>query len=110
MFLQVSVTKLKMSVVDLDTISNDNLRKRVTTLISLEDWADKCGICGCPILLHRDGPCKRQERKLPNMVMRIWSEFKRRVKPILATLKAEYRKEGEHSLLLDGLNRLFNEI
>ena len=30
----------KMSVVDLESLSNDNLRKRVVSLISLEYWSD----------------------------------------------------------------------
>ena len=35
---------------------------------------------------------------------------KRRVKPILATIKADYRKEAEQSVLLDGLERLITKI
>ena len=61
-------------------------------------------------MLHRDGPCKRQERELPDVVINIWSEFKRRYKPILVTLKAEFRKEVEHSILLDGLQSLITQI
>ena len=51
----------KMSVVDLDRLSNDDLKKNVASLISLEDWADECGACGCPALLHRDSPSTRWE-------------------------------------------------
>ena len=99
-----------MSVVDLNTMLNDDLRKRVTSLISQEDWADECGTCGHPSLLHRDCPCMRQEREPPDMVVRIWSEFKRRVKLILATLKADFDKETKQSVLLDGLERLIMKI
>ena len=42
--------------------------------------------------------------------MNIWTEFKRRVKLILATLKADYRKEAEQSVLLDGIERLITQI
>ena len=83
------------SVVDLDTMSNDDLRKRIASFISLEDWADECGIWGRPSLLHRDGPCTRQEHEPPEVVMRIWSDFKKRVEPILATLKANFKKKEE---------------
>ena len=99
-----------MSVIELDSISNEDLRRRVAALISLEDWADECGACGRPSLLHRGGPCTRQEREPPDIVIKIWSDFKKRVKPILATLKADFRKEAEQSVLLDGLDRLFSKI
>ena len=72
----------------------------------MEDWSDSCVACGIPSLLHKDGPCTRQEREPPDVVMKVWTEFKRRVKPILATLKEEYKKEAEQSVLLDGLTRL----
>ena len=42
--------------------------------------------------------------------MKVWTEFKRRVKPILATLKEDYKKEAEQSVLLDGLTRLITQI
>ena len=44
------------------------------------------------------------------MVIKVWTEFKRRVKPILATLKEDYRKEAEQSVLLDGITRLITQI
>ena len=42
--------------------------------------------------------------------MKVWTEFKRRGKPILATLKEDYKKEGEQSILLNGLTRLITQI
>ena len=100
----------KMSVVDLDSLSNDDLKKRVASLVALEDWSDECGRCGRPSLLHRDGPCTRKERELPEVVNKIWSDLRKRVKPILATLKADFRKEAEQSVLLDGLQRLITQV
>ena len=94
-----------MSVVDLETLSNDELRKRIASLISLEDWSDSCGACGIPSLLHKDGPYTRQEQEPPDVVMNICTELKRRVKPIIATLKADNRKEAEQSVLLDVIER-----
>ena len=41
--------------------------------------------------------------------MKVWTEFKRRVKPILATLKEDYKKEAEQSVLLDGITRLITQ-
>ena len=37
---------LKMPIVGLESLSNYDLRKRVASLISLEDWSDECGKCG----------------------------------------------------------------
>ena len=42
--------------------------------------------------------------------MRIWSELKKRVKPILVTLKADFKKEAEQGVLLEGLERLITMI
>ena len=92
-----------MSVVDLESMSHDNLKKSVASLVSLDDWSDSCGACGILSLLHKDGPCTRQEREPPDVVMKVWTEFKRRVKPILATLKEDYKKKAEQSVLLDGI-------
>ena len=92
-----------MSVVNLESLSNDNLKKLVGSLVSLEDWSDECGTCGRPSLLHKDGPCTRREREPPDVINKIWSELRRRIKPILATLKEDFRKEAEQSVLLDGI-------
>ena len=94
------------SIIDLDSLLNDDLRKRIASLIALEDWSDECGNCGRPSLLHRDGPCTRQEKEPPDVVNKIWSDLRRRAKPILATLKADYRKDAEQSVLLEGLHKL----
>ena len=60
-----------MSLVDLESMSNDDLRKRIASLIVLEDWSDECGKCRRPSLLHRDGPCTRQESEPPDIVNKI---------------------------------------
>ena len=99
-----------MSVVDLESLSNDNLKKLIGDLVSLEDWSDECGACRHPSLLQKDGPCTRQKREPLHVVNKIWSELRRRIKPILATLKQDFRKEVEQSVLLDGITRLINEI
>ena len=56
-------------------------------------------------MLHKDGPYIRQEQEPPDVVMNICTELKRRVKPIIATLKADNRKEAEQSVLLDVIER-----
>ena len=78
--------------------------------MSLEDCYDECGACGLPSLLHKDGPCKRSEREPPKFVNQIWTELRRRVKPILATLKEDYRKEAEQNVLLDRIEHMITQI
>ena len=99
-----------MSVIESDTLSNENLRKKVAALFSLEDWAHERGICSCPSLLHKDGPCTRKEKEYLEVVIMIWSEYKRRVKPFLSTFKSDYRKEAKQSVLLDSLNQWVTQI
>ena len=69
-----------MSVANLESMSNDDLKKRIASLVSLDDWSDKCGQCGRPTLLHKGGPCTRKEREPPDTVIKIWSEFITRIK------------------------------
>ena len=65
-----------MFVVDLESLSNDNLKKFIASMITLEDWSNSCRACGIPSLLHKDGPCIRQEREPPDMVIKVWTELR----------------------------------
>ena len=100
----------RMSVVDLDQVSNDDLKKRVSSLISIDDWSDECGQCGRPSLLHRGGPCTRSEREPPDVILKIWSDFRSRIKSVVTMVKADWKKETEESLLLEGLKRAMVQI
>ena len=42
--------------------------------------------------------------------MKIWSDTRKRVKLIIAVLKADFRKEAEDGLLLNGLKKLLLQI
>ena len=99
-----------MSVINLDTLTNDILKKLIGSLTSLEDVYDECAACGHPGLLHKDGPSTRTERESSETVNKIWSELRRRVKPILAKLKEVYSKEAEQNALLDEIERLITQI
>ena len=99
-----------MSVVDQESLLNDELRKRIASLIALEDLSDKCGKYGHLSLLHRDGSCTRKEREPLDVVNKIWSDLRKKAKPILSTLKVDLRKEAEQSVLLDGLQRPMTKI
>ena len=68
-----------MSVVKLENISNEELKKRIVSLINIEDWADECSKCPYPKVLHkelhRDALCT-QEPELPNILNKNWSDYK----------------------------------
>ena len=57
-------------------------------------------------MLHKVRPCTRQEKEPPDVVMKIWSELRKRAKPIVIMLKCDFKKEVEDGLLLDGLKRV----
>ena len=43
-----------MSIVNLENLSYDELKKRLVSQINLDDWADKCAKCGYPKILHKE--------------------------------------------------------
>ena len=99
-----------MSVINLDVLSNDDLKRKLAALFDLDDWSDECGQCGRPSLLHKGGPCTRKEKEPPDVVNKIWTDFRIRTKPILTVLKSELKKETEDSQLLDGLKKVLVTI
>ena len=91
-------------------LSNDELKKRVLSLISIDDWSDECGQCGRPSLLHKGGPCTRSEKENPDVILKIWKDFQSRIKTVITMARTEIDKGKEGSLLLDGLKRLVVQI
>ena len=89
---------------------NDDLRKRIASFAVLEDWSDECGQCSHQRLLHKGGSCRRKEREPPDGVNKIWSDFRRQAKPMGSTLKADFPKDVEQSVLFDGLHKLMTQI
>ena len=101
------------SVIELKNLTNDDLKKRLGSQIALEDWMDECGKCGYPKLLHkdyvlyRDAACT-QEKEVPNILRENWREYHTRVKPVLKTMKEDFKKDVEQGVLLQGLTDLIN--
>ena len=71
-------TSFKMSIVELKSLSNEDLKKRLASQIDLEDWTDECSNCGYPRLLHkklhREAACMK-EQELPNILKENWKEY-----------------------------------
>ena len=99
------------NIVNLDNLSNDDLRKRLDSQIALTDWIDECSKCGYPRLLHkdhvlhRDAACTRQE-EVPNILRENWKAYTQRVKPILKLIQTEREKEIEQGTFLKGIEKL----
>ena len=51
--------KSEMSVINLDTLVNDKLKKKIAALVSLDSWSNECGNYKRHALLHKGGPCRR---------------------------------------------------
>ena len=79
----------EMSVVNMDTLSQDDLKKRVMALVSIDDWSDACLQCSRPSLLHKGGPCTRSEKEPSEKILEIWEEFRKRTKAVVTIVKAE---------------------
>ena len=43
-----------MSIVNLENLLNDELKKRLASQINIEDWPDECSKCGYPRVLHKE--------------------------------------------------------
>ena len=101
------------NVTQLVSITNEELKRRVVSLMNIKDWADECSKCGYPKVLHkelhRDASCT-QEPELPNIMNKNWSDFRKRVKPIVKAWKDVLQKEQEEGVLLNGLERLISKI
>ena len=72
---------------------NNELKKKLAELVSVDDWSDECGNCKRPALLHKGGLCMRQEKEPPDVVMGIWSKLRKIIKPIITLLKTGLRKK-----------------
>ena len=100
-----------MSIVNLENLSHDELKKRLVSQINLDDWADECAKCGYPKLLHKElhrASACQQEQEVPNILIKNWAEYRKRVKPLLRELKEAKRKDAEQGVLLEGLTKLID--
>ena len=56
----------KMSLLDLKTLNNEDLKIRLTEKINVKDWTDSYSKCGYPKLihrnLHRDATCTEKQK------------------------------------------------
>ena len=98
-----------MSLIDLKTLTNDDLKKRLMKQINVKDWTDKCSKCGYPKLihknLHRDATCT-EKQEAPEALNKYWDEYKKRIKPVFKALKEDIKKHLQEEILLKGLKDL----
>ena len=94
---------------NVDTLPDDELKRRVVALIDTDDWSEECITCGVPSLLHR-GTCTRSNKEPPEERLKIWSSFNTRMRSILRWIKLDQKKELEAGFLLEGLKNLCSQI
>ena len=93
------------NIVNLDNLSNNDLRKRLDSQIALTDWIDECSKCGYPRLLHKDYVLHRDAActggmEVPNILRENWKAYTQRVKPILKIMQTKREKEIEAAYCL----------
>ena len=101
-----------MSILNLDNLSNEELKKRLASQVNLDDWADDCGKCGYPRLLHKElhrASACTQEQEVPNILNKNWTKNRKRIKPLLRELKEASHKDAEQGVLLEELEKLITE-
>ena len=99
----------KMSISNLEKLPDAELKKRVNDLIDVDDWTDECITCGKPDLLHK-GTCTRTEKEPPDELVKLWTDFRKRMKTIVRWDKSERRKDREEASLLEGLKKMMLEL
>ena len=90
-----------MSIYNLATLSNDNLKKLVKECISLNNVYNNCDECGRPTLLHKEEECTRSVEEGLEVLAENRRDLRRRLKPILKEILEERKKEDEQNIYLD---------
>ena len=84
-------------------MSDENLKKLVKQLISLDDVYDQCDECRRPILLHKEEEYTRDVEEGLEVVAKNWRYLRRRLKLILKEIQEERKKEDEQNVYFDGI-------
>ena len=65
-----------MSIYNLATLSNDNLKKLARECISLDVVFDECEECGRPTLLHKEEVCMRDVEEGLEVIAKNWRDLR----------------------------------
>ena len=93
----------------LEKVSDSILRKRLSELIDLDDWTNKCATCGRPDFLYK-GFCTREGKDSPEDLVQIWTEYKKRIRSHMRWTKYDRANEREKDSPLEGLKKLMFDI
>ena len=63
-------------------MTDAELKKRVSELIDLDNYTNKCAAGGKPDILHR-GMCTRTEKEQQDELNKTWNEFRKQVTVIV---------------------------
>ena len=97
-----------MVKINVESFSEEELRKRWNELVRKESWDEECEKCKMLVMLHK-GPCTRSaevsEAELPDL-WKAWSMYKDKMKPIRKWQADEEEKKKMQSDILIGMNKI----
>ena len=67
-------------------------------LVDLYDWTNECATCGRPDLLQK-GACTRENIDSPEDLVKIWTEFKKRMRSNVRWAKCDRSRERKNRIL-----------
>ena len=73
---------------DVQKLSEDEVRKRLNGLIEVNDYSYECQNCSLPVLLHK-GTCTQSNPADEKEECQVWKNFRNKLKPKVAKVESE---------------------
>ena len=101
-----------MVKINVESLSEGELRKRFSELSRKGDWDKECEACKNPVLLHKTNCTRKVEVGEAEFseLWKIWSAFKAKMEPIRKWHGDEMEKRQQNSELLLGLQNMTEAI
>ena len=100
----------KITINNVNKISEDELKSRLNNLIDVNDYLDRCGTCGLLCLLHKGTTCTRSSQAEVLERCKISDVFRERIKPKVVWMKREKDKEKDMSSWTRSLETLVEKV
>ena len=82
-------------MIEVEKLTEDEVKKRLNVLIDLYDTNDTWEICGLPCLLHRGDTCIRSNHVKEKEEFRVLKAYRQKIKPIVVWMKRVVAEEKE---------------
>ena len=105
-------TRAKMVKINVESFSEEELRKRFNELGRKGDWDKECESCKNPELLHKANCTRKVEVGEAEFseLWKVWSAFKAKMEPIRKWYEDEMEKKQNSSDILIGMQRMTDAI